>query len=115
VQIVSNPIVTFNGAAGTYGSTIASYYAEVVGKNQSTPQNGGTLGIFNLSGKATIKATITESRGRVSDPITTDINVIPYFPPAFSFTVTRAGAKNDNLVVTRNAKIAPLIVDGVQK
>ncbi|MFS5348848.1 DUF859 family phage minor structural protein, partial [Streptococcus agalactiae] len=115
VQIVSNPIVTFNGAAGTYGSTIASYYAEVVGKNQSTQQNGGPLGIFNFSGKATIKATVTDSRGRVSDPITAEVNVIPYFPPAFSFTVTRAGAKNDNLVVTRNAKIAPLIVDGVQK
>ncbi|RRA73495.1 hypothetical protein D5F89_02170, partial [Streptococcus agalactiae] len=115
VQIVSNPTVVFNGAAGTYGSTIASYYAEVVGKNQSTQQNGGSLGIFNFSGKATIKATVTDSRGRVSDPIITDINVIPYFPPAFSFTVTRAGAKNDNLVVTRNAKIAPLIVDGVQK
>ncbi|RRA74460.1 hypothetical protein D5F89_00005, partial [Streptococcus agalactiae] len=27
VQIVSNPTVVFNGAAGTYGSTIASYYA----------------------------------------------------------------------------------------
>lgn len=115
VQIVSNPIVTFNGAAGTYGSTIASYYAEVVGKNQSTQQNGGPLGIFNFSGKATIKATVTDSRGRVSDPVTTEINVIPYSPPAFSFTVTRAGAKNDQLVVTRNAKISPLIVDGVQK
>ncbi|HFE9440684.1 TPA: DUF859 family phage minor structural protein [Streptococcus agalactiae] len=115
VQIVSNPIVTFNGAVGAYGSTIASYYAEVVGKNQSTQQNGGTLGIFNFSGKATIKATITDSRGRVSDPVTTEINVIPYSPPAFSFTVTRAGAKNDQLVVTRNAKISPLIVDGVQK
>ncbi|MFS6317491.1 DUF859 family phage minor structural protein, partial [Streptococcus agalactiae] len=115
VQIVSNPIVTFNGAVGAYGSTIASYYAEVVGKNQSTQQNGGPLGIFNFSGKATIKATVTDSRGRVSDPITAEVNVIPYFPPAFSFTVTRAGAKNDNLVVTRNAKIAPLIVDGVQK
>ncbi|KAF1243187.1 hypothetical protein B8V60_05930, partial [Streptococcus agalactiae] len=52
---------------------------------------------------------------RVSDPVTTEINVIPYSPPAFSFTVTRAGAKNDQLVVTRSAKISPLIVDGVQK
>ncbi|HEO2816194.1 TPA: hypothetical protein VAR10_002164, partial [Streptococcus agalactiae] len=78
-------------------------------------QNGGSLGILNFSGKATVKATVTDSRGRVSDPVTTEINVIPYSPPAFSFTVTRAGAKNDQLVVTRNAKISPLIVDGVQK
>lgn len=115
VQIISNPIVTFNGASGAYDSTIQNFNAEVVGKNQSTQQNGGPLGIFNFSGKATIKATVTDSRGRVSDPVTTEINVIPYSPPAFSFTVTRAGAKNDNLVVTRNAKISPLIVDGVQK
>lgn len=115
VQIVSNPIVTFNGANGIYGSTIQNFYAEIVGKNQSTQSDGGLLGILKFEGKATVKATVTDSRGRVSDPITTDINVIPYFPPAFSFTVTRAGAKNDNLVVTRNAKIAPLIVDGVQK
>ncbi|HFH8352630.1 TPA: DUF859 family phage minor structural protein [Streptococcus agalactiae] len=115
VQIISNPIVTFYGASGAYDSTIQNFNAEVVGKNQSTQQNGGPLGIFNFSGKATIKATVTDSRGRVSDPVTTEINVIPYSPPAFSFTVTRAGAKNDNLVVTRNAKISPLIVDGVQK
>ncbi|HGI4110595.1 TPA: DUF859 family phage minor structural protein [Streptococcus agalactiae] len=115
VQIISNPIVTFNGASGAYDSTIQNFNAEVVGKNQSTQQNGGPLGIFNFSGKATIKATVTDSRGRVSDPVTTEINVIPYSPPAFSFTVTRAGAKNENLVVTRNAKISPLIVDGVQK
>lgn len=113
VQIISNPIVTFNGASGAYDSTIQNFNAEVVGKNQSTQQNGGPLGIFNFSGKATIKATVTDSRGRVSDPVTTEINVIPYSPPAFSFTVTRAGAKNDNLVVTRNAKISPLIVYGL--
>ncbi|HEN8891431.1 TPA: hypothetical protein U9D04_000698 [Streptococcus agalactiae] len=115
VQIISNPVVTFNGASGAYGSTIQNFNAEIIGKNQSTQQNGGSLGILNFSGKATVKATVTDSRGRVSDPVTTEINVIPYSPPAFSFTVTRAGAKNDQLVVTRNAKISPLIVDGVQK
>ncbi|HHR7899605.1 TPA: DUF859 family phage minor structural protein, partial [Streptococcus agalactiae] len=115
VQIISNPIVTFNGASGVYGSTIQNFNAEIIGKNQSTQENGGSLGILNFSGKATVKATVTDSRGRVSDPVTTEINVIPYSPPAFSFTVTRAGAKNDQLVVTRNAKISPLIVDGVQK
>ncbi|MFD3105218.1 DUF859 family phage minor structural protein, partial [Streptococcus agalactiae] len=77
VQIISNPIVTFNGASGAYDSTIQNFNAEVVGKNQSTQQNGGPLGIFNFSGKATIKATVTDSRGRVSDPVTTEINVIP--------------------------------------
>ncbi|HFU6798076.1 TPA: DUF859 family phage minor structural protein, partial [Streptococcus agalactiae] len=71
VQIISNPIVTFNGASGAYDSTIQNFNAEVVGKNQSTQQNGGPLGIFNFSGKATIKATVTDSRGRVSDPVTT--------------------------------------------
>ncbi|MHA2620095.1 DUF859 family phage minor structural protein [Streptococcus agalactiae] len=115
VQIISNPVVTFNGASGIYGSTIQNFNAEIIGKNQSTQSNGGSLGILNFSGKATVKATVTDSRGRVSDPVTTEINVIPYSPPAFSFTVTRAGAKNDQLVVTRNAKISPLIVDGVQK
>ncbi|MGI1782383.1 DUF859 family phage minor structural protein, partial [Streptococcus uberis] len=46
VQIMSNPSVTFNSATGAYGSTIKSYNAEIVGKNQTTSENGGTLGIM---------------------------------------------------------------------
>ena len=34
IQVISNIKVAFNGAVGSYGSSITGYYAEIVGKNQ---------------------------------------------------------------------------------
>ncbi|MCW1043295.1 DUF859 domain-containing protein, partial [Streptococcus anginosus] len=36
IQILSNIKVNFGQMTGAYGSTITGYYAEIVGKNQST-------------------------------------------------------------------------------
>lgn len=115
VQILSNPQITFGGASGVYGSTVTGYKAEIVGKNQSTNANGGTLGVMNFSGEVTIRASVTDSRGRTSNTVDKTITVIPYFAPVLSFTATRSGAQNTTLTVNRNAKIAPLTIDGVQK
>lgn len=115
VQIMSNPSVTFNGASGAYGSTIKSYNAEIVGRNQTTGNNGGTLGIMTWNGTATVKATVTDSRGRISAPFTTTIDVLPYSGVVVDFTVMRGGADGTQIVVNVTASISPLLVNSVQK
>lgn len=115
VQVMSNIQVAFNGASGAYGSTISSYRAEIVGKNQSANSNNGLLGIMNFNGAVTIRATVTDSRGRTSDPVDVQATVLDYFTPQLSFTAQRSGSESTTVTVTRNAKVAPLTVAGVQK
>lgn len=115
VQIMSNAAVTFNGATGAYGSTISTYKAEIVGKNQSTFSNGGTLGIMSWNGTATVQATVTDSRGRTSAPVTLPITVLPYSGITFDFKAERGSANANQIVVTVTASISPLLVGGVQK
>lgn len=115
VQIMSDIKVTFDGATGVYGSTIKSYRAEIVGGNQAVNSNGGTFGIMNFNGQVTIRATVTDSRGRTSAPVEKAITILEYFAPSLKFDVTRVGATSSTLQVLRNAKIAPLTVNGVQK
>ena len=115
VQIISNIKVAFSGAAGTYGSTINGFRAEIVGKNASTTSNGGTLGAMNWTGAATVRAYVTDSRGRQSAARDVTIDVLPYHPPVLSFDIKRVGASSSTLQVIRRAKIAPLKVNDVQK
>nr|DAM74722.1 MAG TPA: protein of unknown function DUF859 [Caudoviricetes sp.] len=114
-QVMSNIQVTFNNASGAYGSTISSYRAEIVGKNQSTNSNNGFLGMMNFNGTVTIRATVTDSRGRTSNAVDVEVTVINYFTPQVSFTLQRSGSSSTTLTVTRNARIAPLTVGGKQK
>lgn len=115
LQVLSNIAVNFTGASGAYGSTIQAYKAEIVGKNQSTNSNGGTLGIMNYNGSYTIRSTVTDSRGRTSAPVDTTINVIEYFLPVFYYEASRIGSDSQTIQVKRNAKIAPISVGGTQK
>ena len=115
IQIISNIKVVFNGVSGSYGSNITGYRAEIVGKNQTTNVNGGTLGIMNYSGTITVRASVSDSRGRWSDTRDVTVTVLEYFAPALSFSIARTGATSSTLTVTRNAKIAPLTASGVQK
>ncbi|MFA1326989.1 DUF859 family phage minor structural protein [Streptococcus dysgalactiae] len=115
VQVYSNIRVNFGSASGAYGSTIKGYYAEIVGKGQSTDQNGGTLGNMLYDGQITIRAKVIDSRGRESQPVDKTVTVLKYFPPALSFDVARSGYGSDTLTVTRRASIAPLSVFGTQK
>lgn len=115
LQIMSNIQVGFNGASGAYGSSITGYRAEIVNKNLSTNLNNGMLGIMNFSGSATIRASVSDSRGRQSDTKDITINVIEYFPPILSFTADRTRENPNIIQVVRNAKIAPIELDGKQK
>lgn len=115
VQVMSNIQVAFNGASGAYGSTISSYRAEIVGKNQSTNSNNGSLGMMNFNGAVTIRATVTDSRGRTSEPVNVQATVLDYFTPQLSFTAQRSGSDSTTVTVTRNARVAPLTVGGSQK
>ncbi|MDW8691152.1 DUF859 family phage minor structural protein [Streptococcus suis] len=115
IQVISNIKVTFDGGAGSYGSTITGYKAEIVGKNQTTNVNGGTLGIMNYNGTITIRASVSDSRGRWSDTRDVTVTVLEYFAPALSFSIARTGSTSSTLTVTRNARVAPLTVGGAQK
>lgn len=115
LQVLSNIAVNFSGASGIYGSTIQSYKAEIIGKNQSTNVNGGTLGIMNYNGTYTVRATVTDSRGRTSTAKDTTITVLEYFLPVFYFETTRIGSDSQTIQVKRNAKVAPISVGGTQK
>lgn len=115
IQVISNIKVAFNGAVGSYGSSITGYYAEIVGKNQSTSSNGGSLGIMNYHGTIKIRASVSDSRGRWSDTREVSVTVLEYFAPALSFSIARTGSTSSTLTVTRSAKIAPLTVSGSQK
>lgn len=115
IQTLSNIKVSFNGASGSYGSNITGYHAEIVGKNQTTDVNGGTLGIMNYNGTITVRASVSDSRGRWSDPRDVSVTVLEYFAPSLSFSVVRTGSTSSTLEVIRNARIAPLIVNGIQK
>ncbi|MCD3414348.1 DUF859 domain-containing protein [Streptococcus equi subsp. zooepidemicus] len=115
IQVISNIKVTFNGGAGTYGSTITGYKAEIVGKNQTTNVNGGTLGIMNYHGTVTVRTSVSDSRGRWSDTKDVSVTVLEYFAPALSFSIARTGSTSSTFTVTRNAKVAPLTVGSAQK
>lgn len=116
-EIVSDIKVAFNSATGVQGSTITGYHAEIVNKNQSTDSNNGNLGLMKWNGSAQVKAWVTDSRGRSSNVVTTDITVLEYFLPTLTFTAIRGDTdqSSDKIVVSRTAKIAPLIIGNTQR
>lgn len=115
IKILSDIRVNFGAASGVYGSTITGYYAEIVGKNQSTTTNGGGLGLMNYDGQIVIRARVTDSRGRTSNAIERTVTILDYFPPILKFDVARTGLNGGTLTITRTAKVAPLTVNGSQK
>ena len=115
IKILSDIRVNFGAASGAYGSTITGYYAEIVGKNQSTTTNGGGLGLMNYDGQVVFRARVTDSRGRTSNAIERTVTILDYFPPILKFDVARTGLNGGTLTITRTAKVAPLIVNGSQK
>lgn len=115
VQVLSNIKVAFNNATGVQGSTITGYHAEIVNKNQTTSSNSGALGMMNFNGSVTVKATVTDSRGRTSNAVEVKATVLQYFTPQLTFSVQRSGSAGTTVTVTRNAKIAPLTVGTTQK
>ncbi len=115
LQIISDIQVNFNNASGAYGSTITGYRAEIVNKKMVVTKNGGSFGIMNFSGLATIRAYVVDSRGKQSDTKDITINVIEYYAPSFSFSALRTRGNPNTLQVLRNVRIAPIMQSGKQR
>lgn len=117
VSILSLIKVTFNGAKTKNGATIAGYYAEIFGANNSVTENGGVLREVSVSKdtQMTLRGRVQDSRGIWSDWLETKITFLFYFSPILRFEVTRSGSMADTLTIKRYAKIAPLSVNGIQR
>ena len=117
VSIMSLVKVAFNGAQAKNGAAIAGYYAEIVGASNSVSTNGGVFRevAVNKDTQMTLRGRVQDSRGIWSDWKEVKITFLFYFSPTLKFEVARSGSKSDTLTIKRFAKIAPLIVNGVQK
>lgn len=115
VQTFSEMVCKFLGFEGAYGSTLKGYYAEVVGQKNIITKDGAAFNIFKNHGNFEVRAYITDSRGLTSNVVTVPIQVLQYFAPVIDFSVVRSGGDLQTLTVRRNVRIAPLIVNGVQK
>ena len=87
VQTKSKVKLTINGAAGSYGSTIKSY--SITGGGYSGSASTLTTGFLNISGTITFKATVTDSRGRVSAEASVSITVTAYSSPYFNSSLSQ--------------------------
>lgn len=115
VSVLSNLKVDFSKGTGAYGSTISSYSATIVGKPNSTYDENGIIGSIEMVGDAVVEATVTDSRGRTSEPKRVNIKFLDYFLPQLSFEAKRVGANGEQIQVIRNAKVAPLLMNGNQR
>ena len=115
IQTFSEMVCQFQGMEGTYGSTIKNFYAEVVDQKMSITSNGATFQFFKNYGDFQVQAYVIDSRGLKSNIVTVPIKVLQYFAPMLTFEAVRGGGDQQTIVVRRTAKIAPLIIDGVQK
>lgn len=95
VQTKSKVKLTINGAAGSYGSTIKSY--TITGGGYSGSASTLTTGFLNNSGTITFKATVTDSRGRVSAEASVSIMVTAYSPPYFNSSLSQRCLSNGTL------------------
>lgn len=115
VQTFSEMVCQFQGMEGTYGSTIKNFYAEVVDQKMAITSNGATFQFFKSYGDFQVQAYVIDSRGLKSNIVTVPIKVLQYFAPMLTFEAVRGGGDQQTIVVRRTARIAPLIIDGVQK
>ena len=95
VQTKSKVKLTINGAAGSYGSTIKSY--SITGGGYSGSASTLTTGFLNNCGTITFKATVTDSRGRVSAEASVSITVTAYSPPYFNSSLSQRCLSNGTL------------------
>lgn len=93
VQNKSKSTVTINGAAGAYGSTIASY--SITGNGQTVNAASGTFGVFPTAGSVTMLGRVTDSRGRsknASVTITVDAYAVPTLSGVSAYRADSTGA-----------------------
>lgn len=117
VSVLSKIYARFDNVQAKYGASITAYFMEIVGNNNTISAPSGTFREIsvNKDTQFTLRGYVEDSRGIRSDPYETTITVLNYFSPAFKFEVTRSGATNSTLTIKRFAKVAPLMVNGVQK
>ena len=92
VQTKSKATLKIEGEAGSYGSTVKSY--TISGGGYSGTASTLTTGFLNSAGTVTFTATITDSRGRVSDAKTVSISVVAYSAPCFSSYQSQRATSN---------------------
>ena len=117
VSVLSKIYARFENVEAKYGASITGYFMEIVGNNNTISAPSGTFReIFvNKDTQFTLRGYVEDSRGIISDPYETTITVLNYFSPTLRFEVVRSGATNSTLTIKRFAKVAPLVVNGVQK
>lgn len=117
VSVLSKIYARFENVQGKFGASITGYFMEIVGNNNTISAPNGTFREIsvNKDTQFTLRGYVEDSRGIRSDPYETTITVLNYFSPTLKFEVTRSGATNSTLTIKRFAKVAPLMVNGVQK
>ena len=117
VSVLSKIYARFDNVQAKYGASITSYFMEIVGNNNTISAPSGTFREIsvNKDTQFTLRGYVEDSRGIRSDPYETTITVLNYFSPTLRFEAVRSGATNSTLTIKRFAKVAPLMVNGVQK
>lgn len=117
VSVLSKIYARFDNVEAHYGARIARYFMEIVGNNNTISAPSGTFREIsvNKDTQFTLRGYVEDSRGLRSDVEEITITVLNYFSPTLKFEVTRSGATNSTLTIKRFAKVAPLMVNGVQK
>lgn len=117
VSVLSKIYARFDNVQAKYGASITGYFMEIVGNNNTISAPSGTFREIsvNKDTQFTLRGYVEDSRGIRSDPYEMTITVLNYFSPTLKFEVTRTGATNSTLTIKRFAKVAPLMVNGVQK
>ena len=117
VSVLSKIYARFENVQAKYGASITGYFMEIVGNNNTISAPSGTFREIsvNKDTQFTLRGYVEDSRGIRSDPYETTITVLNYFSPTLKFEVVRSGATNSTLTIKRFAKVAPLMVNGVQK
>ena len=117
VSVLSKIYARFDNVQARYGASITGYFMEIVGNNNTISAPNGTFREIsvNKDTQFTLRGYVEDSRGIRSDPYETTITVLNYFSPTLRFEVTRSGATNSTLTIKRFARVAPLMVNGVQK
>jgi hypothetical protein len=117
VSVLSKIYARFENVQAKFGSSITGYFMEIVGNNNTISAPNGTFREIsvNKDTQFTLRGYVEDSRGIRSDSYETTITVLNYFSPTLKFEVVRSGATNSTLTIKRFAKVAPLMVNGVQK
>lgn len=124
VQGLSKLDLAIVGAAGAGGSSVASQKLEILSGTtvlQTINSASGVSGPINASGTVSLRATVTDTRGRSAERVET-IQVIPYSTP----NIISAGVRRSSLGgvvvddgayfrVDINAAVSSLMVSSTQK